>query len=180
MYNVNEAYKNCEKVIAHHSKSFYKAFALLPKSERNAVWAVYTFCRTVDDLVDEGNDPKAELAQFTFEFQLFLEGKYDSKNFMWVALHDVFRRYDMDKQAFHHLIKGQEMDLTMKRYETVDQLLNYCYHVASTVGLMLLPILAPKDPLVKGCHGIRISYAINEYFTRCWRGFRAESDLFTT
>ena len=145
MYNVNEAYKNCEKVIANHSKSFYRVFSLLPKSERNAVWAVYTFCRRLDDLIDEGNDPEAKLAQFTLEFQSFLEGKYDSKNFIWVALHDVFRRFDMDKQAFHDLMKGQKMDLTINRYETVDQLLNYCYHVASTVGLILLPILAPKD-----------------------------------
>ena len=79
---------------------------------------------------------------------------------MWVALHDVFRRYDMDKQAFHDLIKGQEMDLTMNRYETVHQLLNYCYHVASTVGLMLLPILAPKDTALLAEGAVALGLAI--------------------
>lgn len=144
MYDVKEAYRNCEKVIAHHSKTFYKAFSILPRDERQAVYAVYAFCRTVDDIVDEGENPATELAVFTSEFEHFLSGVYDASNPMWVALHDVFRRYEMDEQHFREMIKGQEMDITINRYETVNQLLNYCYHVASTVGLMLLPILAPK------------------------------------
>ncbi|MCA1054980.1 phytoene/squalene synthase family protein [Rossellomorea aquimaris] len=143
MYSVSEAYKQCENVISHHSKTFYKAFSLLPKHERNAVWAVYSFCRKVDDIVDEGNNPEAELAEFKAEFELFLEGRFDHTNPSWIALHDVFNRYEMDTEAFHGLIKGQEMDLTINRYETLEELLDYSYHVASTVGLMLLPILAP-------------------------------------
>ncbi|MGR3766265.1 phytoene/squalene synthase family protein [Rossellomorea sp. NS-SX7] len=143
MYSVKEAYKHCENVISHHSKTFYKAFSMLPKNERNAVWAVYSFCRKVDDIVDEGCNPVQELAQFKDEFDLFLQGGYDSSNPSWLALEDVFSRYEMNEQAFHNLIKGQEMDLTINRYETLDELLDYSYHVASTVGLMLLPILAP-------------------------------------
>lgn len=148
MYDVKEAYRSCEKIIAHHSKTFYKAFSILPKVDRQAVWAVYAFCRTVDDIVDEGENSETELARFTSEFKHFLSGVYDLSNPMWVALHDVFRRYQMDEQYFFELIKGQEMDLTINRYDTMDQLLDYCYHVASTVGLMLLPILAPKKVAV--------------------------------
>lgn len=148
MYDVKEAYQYCEKVIAHHSKTFYKAFSILPKDERKAVWAVYAFCRTVDDIVDEGENPAAELAGFKSEFEQFLSGMYDLSNPMWVALHDVFGRYEMDEKHFRELIKGQEMDITTNRYETMNQLLNYCYHVASTVGLMLLPILAPRKVAV--------------------------------
>lgn len=148
MYSVEEAYKHCENVISHHSKTFYKAFSMLPKNERNAVWAVYSFCRRVDDIVDEGSDPELELAQFKAEFDLFLKGCYDSGNPSWLALEDVFRNYAMNDQAFHNLIIGQEMDLTINRYDTLDELLNYSYHVASTVGLMLLPILAPGKTTV--------------------------------
>jgi 15-cis-phytoene synthase len=148
MYSVEEAYKHCEKVISHHSKTFYKAFSMLQKNERNAVWAVYSFCRKVDDIVDEGSDPELELAQFKAEFDLFLKGCYDSANPSWLALEDVFRNYAMNEQAFHNLIIGQEMDLTINRYDTLDELLNYSYHVASTVGLMLLPILAPGKTTV--------------------------------
>ncbi|WP_203363615.1 phytoene/squalene synthase family protein [Bacillus sp. REN10] len=144
MLSIKEAYQYCETVIAYHSKTFYKAFSLLPKEDRRAVYAVYAFCRKVDDIVDEGDHPVSELGQFSEEFERFLTGSFDHSQAMWVALHDVFLRYDMDEKPFRDLIKGQKMDLYIHRYETMDQLLNYCYYVASTVGLMLLPILAPK------------------------------------
>ncbi|WP_083573933.1 phytoene/squalene synthase family protein [Rossellomorea aquimaris] len=160
MYSVNEAYKQCENVIKHHSKTFYKAFSLLPKDERNAVWAVYSFCRRVDDIVDEGRNPEAELVLFKAEFDQFLKGKYDAANPSWIALDDVFGRYEMDAKAFHDLIKGQEMDLTINRYESLDELLDYSYHVASTVGLLLLPILAPGKTEVLRDGGVSLGLAM--------------------
>ncbi|KSU57253.1 phytoene synthase [[Bacillus] enclensis] len=160
MCSVKEAYKQCEVVIKHHSKTFYKAFSLLPKDERNAVWAVYSFCRRVDDIVDEGRNPEAELVLFKAEFDQFLKGEYDAENPSWLALDDVFGRYEMDARAFHDLIKGQEMDLTINRYETLDDLLDYSYHVASTVGLMLLPILAPGKTDVLKDGGISLGLAM--------------------
>lgn len=141
--NVKQAYLQCERVIAENSRTFYKAFSLLPKADRQAVWAVYAFCRRVDDLVDEGAQPVESLHQFERDFQNFLNGQYDESDAMWLALADVFQRYEMDPAPFKEQLKGQEMDLTIHYYKTLDDLLHYCYHVASTVGLMLLPILAP-------------------------------------
>lgn len=157
---LKDAYTSCEKVIATHSKSFYKAFSLLPKEKRKAVWAVYTFCRTVDDIVDEGINSEEELEQFKNDFDHFLTGAYDSENPMWVALSHVFRNYDMDVEAFRGLITGQEMDLTINRYRTMEELLNYSYHVASTVGLMLLPILAPGKTGILKEGAISLGYAM--------------------
>lgn len=150
--NVKQAYDACERVIAKNSRSFHKTFALLPSDKRKAVWAVYTFCRTADDIVDEGHAPHEELPRFRQEFRAFLAGDFDRTNAMWVALDDVFQRYDMDEEPFLLQLEGQEMDLVKHRYETMDELLEYCFHVASTVGLMLLPILAPgkKEKLVDG------------------------------
>ncbi|TDL80705.1 phytoene/squalene synthase family protein [Peribacillus frigoritolerans] len=144
MVDLNLAYKQCEEVIQHHSKTFYKAFSLLPSKKRKAVWAVYAFCRIVDDIVDEGKKPKEELREFQEEFEGFLKGSFSHENFMWVALHDTFKQYEMDIQAFRDMIKGQGMDLVKIRYHSMDEVLDYSYHVASTVGLMLLPILAPR------------------------------------
>lgn len=158
--NLQDAYTSCEKVIATHSKSFYKAFSLLPKEKRKAVWAVYTFCRTVDDIVDEGLNSREELEQFKGDFEEFLTGSYDSENPMWLALAHVFETYDMDIEAFWDLIRGQEMDLTINRYRTMDELLNYSYHVASTVGLMLLPILAPGKTGILKDGAISLGYAM--------------------
>ncbi|MCD7034913.1 squalene/phytoene synthase family protein [Metabacillus sp. GX 13764] len=131
-------------MIKQNSKTFYKAFSLLPLRKKQSVWAVYAFCRTVDDIVDEGDSPAAELAAFEQEFHLFLSGTRPSGRFLWEALEDTFSRFEMDVQAFRDMIEGQRMDLTKNRYSTVDEVLSYSYHVAGTVGLMLLPILAPK------------------------------------
>lgn len=160
MMNLKDAYTSCEKIIAMHSKSFYKAFSLLPKEKRKAVWAVYAFCRTVDDIVDEGSNSREELEQFKTDFQNFLTGDYDIKNPMWLALADVFEKYDMDVEAFSGLITGQEMDLTVNRYRTMEELLNYSYYVASTVGLMLLPILAPSKTAILKEGAISLGYAM--------------------
>lgn len=150
-----EAYKACEAVVKEHSSSFYRAFSILPEAKRNAVWAVYAFCRTVDDIVDE--HPKAAESMLVFfeqSFTRFLEGNCNNHPH-WIALADVFRRYPMDPAPFWDMIRGQRQDLVKYRYETVAELETYCYLVAGTVGLMLLPILTDhassemKDKAVK-------------------------------
>ncbi|MFD2216313.1 phytoene/squalene synthase family protein [Metabacillus endolithicus] len=146
MVNVEIAYRQCEQMIRQHSQTFYKAFSLLPEEKRKAVWAVYAFCRIVDDIVDEGSSPHEELKQFEQEFTLFLNGVMPLNNqYMWVALKDAFSRFQLDDKPFFDMLKGQGMDLVKTRYETMNEVLDYSYHVASTVGLMLLPILAPKE-----------------------------------
>ncbi|ANU18676.1 phytoene synthase [Planococcus maritimus] len=157
---LKQAYSYCERIIADNSKSFYKAFSLLPKEKRKAVWAVYAFCRKVDDIVDEGSHPEPELRAFRKEFDEFLAGSIKWDDPMWLALEDVFESYDMDASAFYGLIKGQEMDLTINRYRTLDELLDYSYHVASTVGLMLLPILAPGRTALLKDGAISLGYAM--------------------
>ncbi|KYG60268.1 phytoene/squalene synthase family protein [Planococcus maritimus] len=157
---LKQAYSYCERIIADNSKSFYKAFSLLPKEKRKAVWAVYAFCRKVDDIVDEGSHPEPELRTFRKEFDEFLAGSIKWDDPMWLALEDVFESYDMDASAFYGLIKGQEMDLTINRYRTLDELLDYSYHVASTVGLMLLPILAPGRTALLKDGAISLGYAM--------------------
>ncbi|WP_064092221.1 phytoene/squalene synthase family protein [Rossellomorea aquimaris] len=160
MNKISEAYDHCENLIKHHSKTFYKAFSLLPKDQKKAVWAVYAFCRKVDDLVDEGLRPIEDLQEFESQFESFLDGEFDHNQPMWVALSDVFYHYDMDTQAFKDMIKGQRMDIDEKIYRTVQDLLEYSYHVASTVGLMLLPILAPGKERELREDGIHLGYAM--------------------
>lgn len=150
---IAKAYACCEEVIRIHSATFYKAFSFLPEDQKKAVWAIYAFCRTIDDIIDEGNEPHKEILAFEEAFQAFKEGKHqNSDDFMWLALTDVFNKFEMDIVPFEDMIKGQKMDLYKTRYETVDEMLEYSYYVASTVGLMLLPVLAPgkSDVLREG------------------------------
>lgn len=137
------AYEYCKAIIDKHSKTFSKAFALLPKKQKQAVWAIYAFCRQVDDIVDEGQNPSKELKEFEQEFHYFLAGHLPSDDPMWLALQDVFQRFNMDTVPFQEMIDGQRLDIDSHIVQTEDELMSYCYLVASTVGLMLLPVIAP-------------------------------------
>ncbi|MCI3922525.1 phytoene/squalene synthase family protein [Paenibacillus sp. TRM 82003] len=141
---ISADYRYCESVVRKHSSSFYRAFGILPEDQRNAVWAVYAFCRTVDDLVDDHTPcVAAELLEaFETSFDRFLAGRIDDEP-MWRALADTFRRYPMDASPFKDMIEGQRQDLSKTTYATLQELDRYCYLVAGTVGLMLLPILTP-------------------------------------
>ncbi|MBH0228940.1 phytoene/squalene synthase family protein [Halobacillus yeomjeoni] len=160
MTDLNQAYKQCRKIIEKHSKTFSKAFAMLPTQQKKAVWAIYAFCRRADDIVDEGEDPKKELEAFAKEFDLFMEGKLESDHPSWVALEDVFKNFPMDPAPFYDMIAGQRMDLYPKPIVTKDDLLLYCYHVASTVGLMLLPVIAPGKEKKLRNGAIELGYAM--------------------
>jgi 15-cis-phytoene synthase len=143
MKRLDEAYHYCYEVMNANSKTFVKAFSFLPEQKRMAVWAVYTFCRHVDDIVDEEKSLE-KLNQFKREFDLFLKGEFSTKNKLWLALHDVFTRFPMDREPFYLMIEGQGLDFQKNRYNSLAEVEYYSYRVASSVGLMLLPILAPE------------------------------------
>lgn len=137
-----EAYRHCEQVMKKGSLTFYRAFSLLSKPDRQAVAAVYTFCRTLDDAVDESERPEKSLTLFLAEFDRFLAGE-QLTDALWIALADVWKRYEMDVEPFFELAEGMKWDLHKTRYATLEETEKYSYYAASTVGLMLLPILAP-------------------------------------
>ncbi|RXI97768.1 squalene/phytoene synthase family protein [Anaerobacillus alkaliphilus] len=143
MSKLHEAYQYCYEVMNANSKTFVKAFSFLPEQQRKAVWAVYTFCREVDDIVDELHSLE-KLQQFKCEFDQFIQGNFSPKNKLWVALNDVFTSFTMDPEPFYYMIEGQKMDFEKVRYRTLAELEHYSFRVASSVGLMLLPILAPN------------------------------------
>ena len=144
---LKDDYLYCEKVIKKHSRSFYYAFSQLPKDKAKAIYAIYAFCRRADDTVDTAPDAFQQcenLEQLERELTLFEEGKPLDKP-IWRALTDVFERYPMSIEPFYHQIKGQRMDIDFISPDTLEDLEEYSYYVAGTVGLMLLPILAEKN-----------------------------------
>ncbi|MGG3573360.1 phytoene/squalene synthase family protein [Bacillus gobiensis] len=167
MMTAEDAYKKCENVIKQHSNSFYTAFRKLPKQKRNAVWAIYTLCRTIDNIVDEGKSPKEELIEFEREWSLFLKGEFDSNHYMWVALHESFQQFQLDGEPINELLQGQKMDLEKSRYESLEEVLYYSYLVAGTVGVMLLPILAPRKK--KSLHNSAVSLGLAMQLTNILR-----------
>ncbi|EZH67689.1 hypothetical protein DH09_07100 [Bacillaceae bacterium JMAK1] len=150
MLSKREAYQRCKIQIDKHSKTFSKAFQSLPTANRQAVWAVYAFCRYADDIVDEGENPTKQLLEFEREFQLFLEKNQrhvdhkEETSYIWIALEDVFQTFTMRHEPFLDMIQGQRLDLEEQTFPTLSSTEKYGYYVAGSVGLMLQPILAPK------------------------------------
>jgi len=121
--------------------NFYYAFLLLPRSKREAIKNVYGFCRIIDDIVDEspaGSDPAAELDRWREEIHACFQG-WPSTPF-GERLLDSIEEFDLPKEPFLDLIDGMEMDLNYGKYETFADLREYCYRVASAVGLICIEI----------------------------------------
>jgi phytoene synthase len=128
--------------------NFYYSFLVLPPEKRRAIIAVWDFCRAVDDAVDEAQDrPAAELeiARWRRELSAAFDGTSAATR-QAQALAPLVKRFGLPRDAFEALIEGVEMDLCERRYETFDDLYQYCIRVASAVGLMCVEIFGYRNP----------------------------------
>lgn len=143
------ANKRCEYVTQLFSKTFYMGTSLMRPDAREHVWAIYTWCRRTDDLVDS---PRALLNMQTLEkdlndWMIRLDHIWTGKpqDLFDLALCETVKRYPtLSIQPFKDMIAGMVMDVPgigKDRYQNFDELYLYCYRVAGTVGLMTLPIL---------------------------------------
>jgi phytoene synthase len=155
--NLDAAFNHCEKIIQTNSRSFYLAFKDLPKPKREALYAVYAFCRKGDDLIDLHNDPQALMAMRT---QLLNLDALQSVDPLWVAIKEAIHRYEIPLQPFLDQFEGQRQDAQFTHLDTFEALLNYSYLVASTVGQMLLPILATHKHRQLNPFAIRLGQAM--------------------
>jgi len=141
--SLHNAYKKAEKITAEHSKSFHFASGLLPEEKRSAVRALYAFCRTVDDIVDEAMDAECE-TQLNYWRGMVENACFLDSDLVAVAWADTLARYNIPRHYALQLIDGVARDLLQTRYQTFDELATYCYGVASTVGLMSMYIVGFK------------------------------------
>jgi phytoene synthase len=137
---LRRAYSYCDGVTAEHSKSFSLASQLLPEEKRSAARALYAFCRTVDDIVDESRvDDRHQKLEYWR--QVVLHGTFPEDDLVAAAWVDTINRYHIPLYYALQLIDGVNRDITQTRYQTFDELATYCYGVASTVGLMSMYIV---------------------------------------
>jgi phytoene synthase len=137
---LQKAYKQAEKITAAHSKSFHFASGLLPEEKRSAVRALYAFCRTVDDLVDESADIERD-SQLEYWRGMVEHASFADNDLVAAAWADTLTRYHIPRHYALQLIDGVARDLSQSRYQTFEELATYCYGVASTVGLMSMYIV---------------------------------------
>src|SRR5262249_5556980 len=134
--------------------SFYYSFLVLPAPQRRAIIAVWDFCRAVDDAVDEAADAgreavafwRAELARcYSGETPATAEGR---------QLQPFIAPFDLPRQSFEDVIDGVAMDLDRQRYETFDDLFEYCRRVASAVGMICIRVFGCRSEAAR-------DYALN-------------------
>jgi len=135
------SYAYCERLARRSASSFYPAFRLLPNAQRRAMCALYAFLRVTDDLVDEpGTEAEqlAALADWRRATDLCLNGDYCHP--LHAALAHTVKACQIPHEYLHAAIDGAEMDLHRTTYATFGELYQYCYRVASVVGLACIHI----------------------------------------
>jgi len=132
--------------------NFYYAFLALPRPRRDALYAVYAFCRTVDDIADlgteKGADPhvlREELDRWRREVARCYEPGRGPEHPIAQRLASAVKAFGIPREALEAIIDGVAMDVAGVRYETADDLYPYCYRVASAVGLAAIEIFGYTD-----------------------------------
>jgi phytoene synthase len=125
------------------------AFVILPRAKRDAMSALYAFCRMVDDMADEESVPvekrREQLAAWRADIRRACDHEVPQYT-VNLELQPVIREFRLPFALFDELIKGCEMDLEVQRYETFALLELYCHRVASVVGLLSIEIFGYQNP----------------------------------
>jgi len=144
---LDESYAFCERVARTQAKNFYYSFLLLSRPRRQAMCAIYAFMRYCDDLSDaEGvSDRAGAIARWRQDLDSALAGGTPG-NPVWPAFTDAVARYRIPHEYFRDMIRGVSSDLDPRQVQTFQELYDYCYHVASVVGLTIIHIFGFDDP----------------------------------
>ncbi len=154
------AYSVCRHIARSAAKNFYYGFLALPARKRNALSAVYAFMRRADDISDDPAIPadqrREKLDEWMNGFRRVVQGDRTDDPVLF-ALADAQQQYNIPLEWLEKLVQGTGMDLphqpqntggttSQLQYESFAQLYDYCYHVASVVGLVCIRIFGYRDP----------------------------------
>lgn len=135
---VRQALAVTNRLISQHSSTFYFATSLLPGRERDAIRALYAFCRTTDNLVDQRGASQREMESWRNQVRLPPTQQSDPVLLAWALTRQA---YPVDSRYEDELIDGVSRDISPNQYDTWEELEQYCYQVASTVGLLSIPVI---------------------------------------
>ncbi len=148
----HDAFETARDICRRHAKSFYFASHFLPETKRLHAYAVYAFCRLLDDAVDEANSP-AQMHTELQRFESLLDACFNNtlpagdsaESLALRAFAITVNRCEIPKQPFLDLAEGCRMDLTINRYTDWAALEKYCYRVAGVVGLIMCHVFDLRD-----------------------------------
>ncbi len=152
----------CQQKTRNSGSSFYYSFMFLPKQKREAITALYAFCREVDDIVDEYSElsvAQVKLAWWKGEITNLFQA--NPSHPVTKALQPFIHTYHLSEEHFQEIIDGMEMDLNFNRYQDFKQLQLYCYRVASVVGILSAQIFGFKNrKTLKFAHDLGLAFQL--------------------
>ena len=187
------SYAYCREVARREAKNFYYSFVALPQAKRDAMCAVYAFMRKADDLCDDESKSleqrRIELADWVARWHQADRVQVENgapEDLIFPALVDTKARFNIPSQLLDQLIAGTAMDLnaatrtegSFDTYATFADLYQYCYLVASVVGLVCIRIFGYQDSQAESlAEQTGIAFPTNEYSSRRPRGCGEASHL---
>ncbi len=133
------------RITRQSGSSFYYAFQILSREKRLAIYALYAFCRVVDDCVDEaGGEGEAGLRRWLDEVRRCYAGQPETE--LGRELAEALARFPVPRACFEDIVAGCRMDLETRRYRSWADLRLYCERVASAVGLASIEVFGYADP----------------------------------
>ena len=153
---LTEAYLVCRGIARREAKNFYYSFRVLPQHKSDAICAVYAFMRRVDDIADDESlsieERRAMMSSWLQEWRA-VQGGGQSEDAVFIAVRDSQLRFGISDELLDQLVQGTTMDLEpqtvgvdgLQTYATFDELYQYCYLVASVVGLVCIRIFGYSD-----------------------------------
>jgi len=141
---LDESYEACRVITKQYAKTFYFGTKFFSEEKRRAVFAIYAWCRRTDDIVDKPRKENISLRRELSEWGTRTRDVWNGRahDLLDLALVDTVQKYpELTIEPFEDMIKGMVMDLDQNRFETFEDLYLYCYRVAGTVGLMMMPVM---------------------------------------
>ncbi|MEY3746643.1 MAG: hypothetical protein RL194_102 [Pseudomonadota bacterium] len=152
----------CQQKAAASGSSFYYSFMFLPQPKREAITALYAFCREVDDIADECSElhtAQIKLDWWRSEIGNLYAGQ--PQHPVSKALAPAIEAFGLSKEHFQEIIDGMQMDLEQNRYRDFKQLQLYCYRVASVVGLLSAAIFGYSNRnTLKYAHDLGMAFQL--------------------
>jgi len=143
--DVAQAYRTCEQITRDEARNFFYGIRLLPPAKRRAMCAVYAFARRIDDIGDGSLPSEAKLAALAEGRASLNRLAAPPDDAVLVGLGDACARFPIPRDALEDLVDGVEMDVRGATYETFDELVVYCRHVAGSVGRLCLGVFGTDN-----------------------------------
>jgi 15-cis-phytoene synthase len=150
---------NATKITRASKSNLALAFVSLGRERRRDITSFYAFCRVIDDIADDVDLDVAEKRRRLIEWRDWLRTPRPNESEIAAEVRDLMNKYSLRPEMFEEIIAGVEMDLTIQRYATFEELRVYCYRVASAVGLVSIEIFGYRNQACKD-YAIQLGLAL--------------------